>query len=198
MPGRHWNGHPVQPDVGIINYLLRETGADVNAKDVLGRTPLHWSAARDHRGVVEFLATHGGDVTAEDNEGWTPIHRAALPGRDWYYRNMVEPDVGIINYLLRETGAIVPFAKNVVEAHYKRERAPVAHRTRGAKRRQSSSYSLVCILRVKTLHSSPCRSPPARRRPVRNESAEREEKGCVSNSISILFARQPRSVRESE
>ena len=36
-------------------------------------------------------------------------------------------------------GAIVPFAKNMVEAHYKRERAPVAHRTRGTKRRQAPS-----------------------------------------------------------
>ena len=77
-------------------------------------------------------------MTAEDNEGWTPIHRAAVPGTD-DRGQMVEPDVGIINYLLRETGAIVPFAKNVVEAHYERERAPVAHRTRGAKRRHASS-----------------------------------------------------------
>ena len=75
---------------------------------------------------------------AEDNWGWTPIHRAALPAGD-ENGDPIEPDVGIINYLLRETGAIVPFAKGVVEAHYKRERAPVAHRTRGAKQRHASS-----------------------------------------------------------
>ena len=85
---------------------------------------------------MELLATHGADVAAEDDEGWTPIHRAAVPGRDWD-GNPVEPDVGILNYLLRETGAIVPLAKNVVEAHYRRERGPVAHRTRGTKRRQA-------------------------------------------------------------
>ena len=87
---------------------------------------------------MELLATHGADVTAEDNEGWTPIHRAAAPGRDLDGKT-VEPDIGIINYLLRETGAIVPLAKNVVEAHNRRERGPVAHRTRGAKRRHASS-----------------------------------------------------------
>ena len=88
---------------------------------------------------MELLATHGGDVTAEDDEGWTPIHRAAVPGRDWG-GNPVEPDIGIINYLLRETGAIVPLAQNVVKAHYRRQRdrAPAAHRTRGTKRRQAS------------------------------------------------------------
>ena len=144
----------------VAGGLLKRERIEVNATDDDGWTPLHWSAARgrvprwvhsflaqsspalevkmDHRAVVELLATHGGDVTAEDNEGWTPIHRAALPGRD-EDGNPVEPDVGIINYLLRETGAIVPLAKNVVGAHYKRERAPVAHRTRGAKRRQASS-----------------------------------------------------------
>ena len=74
----------------------------------------------DHRAVVELLATHGGDVTAEDDEGWTPIHRAAAPGRP-LFGDPIKPDVGILNYLLRETGAIVPLAKNVVEAHYKRE-----------------------------------------------------------------------------
>ena len=92
----------------------------------------------DHRAVVELLATHGADVTAEDNEGWTPIHRAAAPGEDWH-GYPIEPDVGIINYLLRETGAIVPLAKDVVKAHYRRERALAAHRTRGTKRRYASS-----------------------------------------------------------
>ena len=60
-----------------------------------------------------------------------------MPGVDWQ-GNPKEPDVGI-NCLLRETGAIVPLAKNVVEAHYRRERGPVAHRTRGAKRGRASS-----------------------------------------------------------
>ena len=127
----------------VAGGLLKRERIEVNATDDDGWTPLHWSAARgrvprwvhsflaqsspalevkmDHRAVVELLATHGGDVTAEDNEGWTPIHRAAALWRDWY-KDPVEPDLGIINYLLRETGAIVPFAKSVVKAHYRRQR----------------------------------------------------------------------------
>ena len=135
-----------------VAALLVKKGANVSAKDTRGLTPLHCAVTngrdasdgyrkrhhKDYRGVVELLATHGADVTARDRRGWTPIHRAAEPGRDWA-GNPKEPDVGIINYLLRETGAIVPLAKNVVEAHYRRERGPVAHRTRGVKRRHASS-----------------------------------------------------------
>ena len=55
-----------------------------------------------------------------------------MPGVDWQ-GNPIEPDVGIINYLLRETGAIVPLAQNVVEAHDKRER------DRGTKRGRAPS-----------------------------------------------------------
>ena len=112
----------------LVGVLLKQGGVAVNAVDENGLTPLHWSAARgrlkpyeigdgDHRGVVELLATHGGDVTAEDDEGWMPVHRAALPGATRTGRT-VEPDVRIINYLLREAGAIVPLAKSVVEAQY--------------------------------------------------------------------------------
>ena len=71
---------------------------------------------------MELLATHGADVAAEDDEGWTPIHRAAVPGRDADFGERMAPDVGVVNYLLRETGAIVPLAQSVVKAHYRRQR----------------------------------------------------------------------------
>ena len=133
----------------IVALLLKQEHIEVNAKDDEGATPLHCGAslglllpeqikAGDYRKVVELLATHGADVTAEDNDGDTPIHCAAQPGEDENGKK-VKPDVRIIYYLLRETGAIVPLAQNVVKAHYRRERGPVAHRTRGAKRRHASS-----------------------------------------------------------
>jgi ankyrin repeat protein len=51
-------------------------GADVNAKDVSGGTPLHY-AAYSHKEVAEMLIANGADVNATDNGGDTPLHSAA-------------------------------------------------------------------------------------------------------------------------
>ncbi|HBT75952.1 MAG TPA: hypothetical protein DEB39_03305, partial [Planctomycetaceae bacterium] len=54
-------------------------GADVNAKNDQGGTPLHVTAGSncDAR-VLQFLITHGADINTKDNEGATPLHSAAL------------------------------------------------------------------------------------------------------------------------
>jgi ankyrin repeat protein len=45
-------------------------GADVNAKDNLGGTPLHCAASfRGHRSAVELLVSHGADIDAMDGHG---------------------------------------------------------------------------------------------------------------------------------
>ena len=43
----------------VAKFLL-EHGADVNQKDVFGRTPLHVAAAVDYPEMVNLLIEHGG------------------------------------------------------------------------------------------------------------------------------------------
>jgi len=55
-------------------------GADVNAKDDNGWTPLHEAAWHGRKEIVELLIANGADVNPQDVNGWTPLHHAARNG----------------------------------------------------------------------------------------------------------------------
>ncbi len=53
---------------GLINR-----GANVNAKDKDGKTPLHYASRSDHHlGMVKYLISKGADIDVKDNSGRTP------------------------------------------------------------------------------------------------------------------------------
>jgi ankyrin repeat protein len=66
-----------------VTLKLIEYGADINAKDTYGSTPLHW-ASRGHHfedgSVLRLLLKHGGDVNARNTDGFTPLHEASCCG----------------------------------------------------------------------------------------------------------------------
>jgi ankyrin repeat protein len=60
---------------GEITELLIADGADVNARDILGCSPLHEVTKSD---IAELLISKGADVNAGLNRAGTPLHRAAM------------------------------------------------------------------------------------------------------------------------
>ena len=56
---------------------LVELGADIDAKNDYGDTPLHFAAWGDSVSVLEWLVELGVDIGARDDHGDTPLHFAA-------------------------------------------------------------------------------------------------------------------------
>lgn len=60
--------------------LLLSHGADPDAADEAGETPLHWAARAGSAAAVEALIRAGSSPAALSHQGWTPLHTAVLHG----------------------------------------------------------------------------------------------------------------------
>ncbi len=70
-------------DVKKIKRLI-DTGADVNAIDKNGRTPLHFATLNKNIETVQLLIKFGANLQVTDHIGQTPLHIAAN-SRDYDY-----------------------------------------------------------------------------------------------------------------
>ena len=78
-------------DPRIVQRAL-DAGADVNAKDEYGYTPLHQMATM-HRGneeICRLLLERGADPNARDDNGRTPLHWACLYNHTAIVRLLIE------------------------------------------------------------------------------------------------------------
>jgi ankyrin repeat protein len=62
-----------------VKFLVEELGADVNARDYNGYTPLHHAAARGDNEVITYLVSKGADVRAVARTGQTTADMANGP-----------------------------------------------------------------------------------------------------------------------
>jgi uncharacterized protein len=75
------NTHRHVPDgwVPAVKFLVEELGADVNARDHNGYTPLHHAASRGDNDLIRYLVSKGADVKAVSRAGQTTVDMANGP-----------------------------------------------------------------------------------------------------------------------
>jgi hypothetical protein len=66
------------PDLVVVLLIL---GADPNARDRWGRTPLHWAAMQGDPTVIQILIAAGATTTACDIHLQTPLELMQVFGR---------------------------------------------------------------------------------------------------------------------
>lgn len=73
----------------ILTHLLN-AGAELEATDRQGNTPLHHAAESGNHAVAEFLVKAGANMDARNSQRNTPLHCASVPGHE-----------AVVSYLLR-------------------------------------------------------------------------------------------------
>jgi ankyrin repeat protein len=75
------NTHRHVPDgwLPAVKFLVEELGADVNARDHNGYTPLHHAASRGDNELIQYLVSKGADVKAVSRSGQTTVDLANGP-----------------------------------------------------------------------------------------------------------------------
>jgi len=75
------NDHRHAPDGWLpsVKFLVETLGADVNARDYGGFTPLHFAAARGDNELIKYLVSKGADVKAVARNGQTTADMANGP-----------------------------------------------------------------------------------------------------------------------
>jgi ankyrin repeat protein len=75
------NTHRHVPDgwLAAVRFVVEDLGADVNARDHHGYTPLHHAASRGDNELIRYLVSKGADVMAVSRSGQTTVDMANGP-----------------------------------------------------------------------------------------------------------------------
>jgi ankyrin repeat protein len=79
----------------IVQFLVTEARADVNAKDGKGWTPLHYACQRNssrNTDLIRLLVENGAETGSGDTIGRTPLHVASQSIISWLVEHLVEKE----------------------------------------------------------------------------------------------------------
>lgn len=79
-------------------------GADIDAQDSYGHTPLHEAASDGNLDVASALVAHGADTGAHSHSGWTPLHWAVWNRHQPIVRLLLSAGVDANVRVLAENG----------------------------------------------------------------------------------------------
>jgi ankyrin repeat protein len=79
LPGPNNPGQVVVDHAGTVALLL-DRGANIHARDMVGKTALHHAAENGHDEIVKILIDRGADVNTKDAAGRTPLDLAEFGG----------------------------------------------------------------------------------------------------------------------
>ncbi|KAI9150385.1 Serine/threonine-protein phosphatase 6 regulatory ankyrin repeat subunit B [Paramyrothecium foliicola] len=77
-------------DSEILRLLVESPCVDVDVRDELQRTPLHYAADKNHSKVIEALLSKGANPNAADKRGWLALHFACWRGHTEAARCLVD------------------------------------------------------------------------------------------------------------
>lgn len=74
---------------------LLDMGANINARDDGGWTPLHWAASHDAAEIIRSLIDRGSNVNCVDKNGITPLYLAASKANPSSVRALLESGANV-------------------------------------------------------------------------------------------------------
>ncbi|KAI5778825.1 hypothetical protein EDC01DRAFT_634306 [Geopyxis carbonaria] len=92
VPLLHWAA--LNSQEGVVRMLL-DRGANIEAKDRLGRAAIHIASLNSGEGIVRMLLDRGADIETEDEDGQTLLHWASYNTHERVARMLLDRGANI-------------------------------------------------------------------------------------------------------
>jgi len=126
----------------MIHFLLNVAKVNLNNKNILGMTPLHYAMEKDHQDTIQLLIKHGANVH-EPKPKIYPLHDAVYKGDKEYVISLLALNVDPNSTLENDA---TPLSIAIDEGHVEIEKLL---RTAGAKIARELSFDEMMMQPIK-------------------------------------------------